>query len=94
VESGAARLVNDYDELFAAIDDVLDRQSYDVAEQRRILRRKCLYTSDASDRISAFLQHYAERELARRSGLHRLLRPTLRRMRDLTRTTLRRLSAG
>jgi hypothetical protein len=57
--SGAARLVNDYDELFAAIDDVLDRNLYDVEKQRRILRRKCLYTEDSSDRINAFLQQYA-----------------------------------
>jgi hypothetical protein len=56
--SGAARLVSDFAELFAAIEDVLYQGRYDVEKQRRILRRKCLYTEDSSDRINAFLRQY------------------------------------
>jgi hypothetical protein len=58
VDSGAARLVSDYDQLFAAIDAVLDRNDYDVATQRQILAKKCKYTADSSDRISDFLQRF------------------------------------
>jgi hypothetical protein len=56
VESGAARLVMDYTELFNAIDDVLDLGAFDVQKQRSILRRKCTYVEDASHRIHAFIK--------------------------------------
>jgi hypothetical protein len=59
IETGAAPLVNNYEELFAAIDEILDRNGYDVGKQRRILRRKCSFTDDSSDRINGFLQQYA-----------------------------------
>jgi hypothetical protein len=94
VDSGAARLVNDFDELFAAIDEILERGARDVAMQRQILRRKCLYVNDSSSRISDVLRRCVEERAPRRTGLQRLLRPTLTRMRQATRSTIRRLRAG
>jgi hypothetical protein len=61
VATGAARLVSNYEQLFAAIDDVLDRHAYDVEKQRRIMTKKCKYIADSSDRINEFLQAYAAR---------------------------------
>jgi hypothetical protein len=59
VNTGAARLVNDYAELFSAIDDILDRKAFDIEKQRRVLRMKCSYSTDSLDRIDAFLKCYA-----------------------------------
>ncbi len=56
VETGAARLVNNYDELFAAIDAVLDWRQFDVDQQRAVLRKKCAHIGDASGRISNYLR--------------------------------------
>ncbi len=58
VDSGAARLVHDYAELFAAIDDVLDRGEFDVERQRAVLRMKCLHIEDSSDRIVAYVKNF------------------------------------
>lgn len=60
VDTGAARLVNNYVELFAAIDAVLDRGEFDVERQRAALRMKCLHIEDSSDRIVAYLKEYAQ----------------------------------
>jgi hypothetical protein len=62
VDSGAAPLVNSYEELFAAIESVLDCGTIDVEKQRRVLRQKCTFTEDASDRIDRFLQHFVMRQ--------------------------------
>lgn len=59
VESGSARLVENFDEMFSAIDDHLDGKTADVELQRRILRRKCRYTEDASDRIDRTVRELA-----------------------------------
>lgn len=64
VDTGAARLVNDYPELFAAIDDVLDRDAFDVEKQRRVLHMKCSYIANSSDRIDDYLKHYAAHRTA------------------------------
>ena len=61
VESGAARLVEDYEQLFQAIDDVLDGNGYDRELQRRLLQKKCRYTRDASTRIDNFLKDFVPR---------------------------------
>ena len=58
VDTGAARLVEDYQQLFTAIDDVLNRKSYSVRKQRRVLRRKCRYIKDSSSRIDRTLRRY------------------------------------
>jgi hypothetical protein len=63
VDSGAARLVNDYAELFAAIDDILDRSAFDVEKQRRVLRMKCSYSKGSSNRIDAFLKSHAAKRI-------------------------------
>lgn len=59
VESGAARLVRDYNELFAAIDAVLDGHQYDVSAQKEVLWKKCNFITDSSRRIDRFLRRYA-----------------------------------
>jgi hypothetical protein len=59
VESGAAPLVNNYEELFTCIEDVLDRGKVDVEKQRRVLQQKCSFTDGSSDRIDAFLRKFA-----------------------------------
>ena len=58
VESGAAPLVNNYEELFTAIEDVLDRGKFDVEKQRRVLKQKCTFTDGSSDCIDAFLRKF------------------------------------
>ena len=58
VSSGAAVLVNNYDELYAAIDEVLNHNRFDIDKQRRILAKKCKYTGDASQRINRFLKDF------------------------------------
>jgi len=73
VDSGAARLVSDYEQLFAAIDAVLDRNDYDVATQRGVLTKKCKYFTDSSDRINGFLQKFvAEKVISVPLPLRRL----------------------
>lgn len=72
VDTGAARLVADLDQLYAAIDDVLDRKTYDVAKQREVLRKKCRYAKDSSRRIDFALRRHAlfqSRWLRRSLGL-------------------------
>ena len=59
VDTGAARLVENLDQLYKAIDDVLDRKLYDVRKQRRVLRKKCRYTEDSSSRIDRALRRHA-----------------------------------
>jgi hypothetical protein len=59
VESGAARLVNSYEELFHCIEDVLDRGKFDVEKQRRVLKQKCSFVDGSSDRIDVFLRKFA-----------------------------------
>lgn len=59
VETGAARFVRDYDELFKAIADALDGNGHDIDKQKAIFWKKCNYTTDSSDRISEFLRSYA-----------------------------------
>jgi hypothetical protein len=59
VESGAAPLVNTYEELFTCIEDVLDRGKFDVEKQRRVLKQKCSFTDGSSDRLDAFLRKFA-----------------------------------
>jgi hypothetical protein len=59
VSSGAAVLANDYDEMFSAIDDILEHKQFSLDKQRRILVKKCKYTEDASRRIDSFLKSYA-----------------------------------
>jgi hypothetical protein len=81
VDTGAARLVKDYDELFAAIDDVLDRGIYDVEKQRRVLWKKCNFTEDSSDRISLFLREF----------VGRIFSPIMSKVRFLVRRSKRRL---
>ena len=61
VDTGAAPLVKDYEELFAAIDDVLFRGRFDVEKQRRVLRQKCNLTEGSSERISLVLREFASR---------------------------------
>jgi hypothetical protein len=88
VDTGAARLVNDYAELFAAIDDVLDRDAFDVEKQRRVLRMKCSYCSDSSDRIDLFLKNYAGARV--KSLPLRLVRWYATRIRRLVRSRTKR----
>ena len=57
----AARWVADYAELFAGVDDVLNRRLYDIDKQRLVLHMKCRYTEDASRRIDEVLAGYATR---------------------------------
>jgi hypothetical protein len=90
VDTGAARLVNNYDELFAAIDDILDRNAFDVEKQRRVLQMKCSYSNGSSDRIDAFLKGYAAKQIKPLpirllrwygSGDHKVGSPASRRLR-------------
>lgn len=72
VETGAARLAHDYQDLFAAIDDVLERKDFDVPKQRSVLRMKCSHIDDSSDRISRFLQGFVANAPRKSSSLQRL----------------------
>jgi hypothetical protein len=69
VESGAAPLVNSYEELFTCIEDVLERGKFDVGKQRRVLQQKCSFTDGSTDRIDAFLRKFVGEHGA--SGEHR-----------------------
>lgn len=61
IDTGAARWVANYEELFAALDDVLDNGTYDVQKQRRVLHMKCRHIEDSSKRINAFLSDFTAR---------------------------------
>jgi hypothetical protein len=83
VGSGAAVLVNDYDEMFSAIDGILEHKQFGIDTQRRILAKKCKYTEDASWRIDRFLKSYAfavMSPMARGLRSLRRLRRSLRRL--------------
>jgi hypothetical protein len=64
IESGAAPLVNNYEELFTCIEEVLDRGKFDVETQRQILKQKCSFTHGSSARIDAFLRKFASEHAA------------------------------
>ena len=66
VESGAAKLVGNYEELFAALDQILNQGDIDAQTQRAILLKKCRFYEDSSARLSAFVKSYCEDLLPQR----------------------------
>ena len=72
VETGAARLVNNYSELFEALAEALEGTGYNVDKQRAILFKKCKYTTDSSDRINDFLRAFLDRRQQRRRATDRV----------------------
>ena len=63
VESGAARLVLNYSELFRALADMLGGTGYEIDKQRAILSKKCKYIGDSSDRIDEVLRSFLHSRL-------------------------------
>src|SRR5262245_7301314 len=78
IESGAAPLVNNYEELFTSIEDVLDRGKFDVEKQRRVLQQKCSFTDGVSDRINVFLRDFASEHGASGDRRPKLLKVIVR----------------